>query len=228
VTGKDVKSQKINTLLSLQHDIDVYLEPKSKDPAKNKAKAFRSKGFKRATDAGDLQDYRWVLSMKDDVQKMPVEIITRDGGASPFKPRLFFNNGTFYTYQKDDKDLSLESLETGKNTFLGRTAIVIGADIICLPQDDYKVILRDASQAQELPWKEYTRYEIKVDNACTVPNNESDRSDFTLYSKVLTGKNFDLRQVIDNMGNPQGSRTVFGKDRLTVDSTPQACQGIRT
>jgi hypothetical protein len=238
VTGEDDRSASIFHPLSLQEDIDIYLE--LKHPSKHDARPHLVSypAFDRATDHGDEHDFRWVLDIENEVHKVPLrekKVLLRNkngDGAFLFKPKLAFSNGLFYTEKKEKMKVALTSLDARPrdrtHRMLGKIAFMIGADITCPPEKGNNVVLKDRSKkVQKLPWKPNIRYEIKINNTCTLPDDDQTGTDFTIYSKVLepvSGKTnlFDLRQVIEHNGNPSGRRLEDNMN-FVVDSHQQAC-----
>ena len=231
LTHEDNSSAPIFHSLSLRDDIDIYLELSGRRPIENDATPYlvAKPRFVRAKDKGDDHDFRWVLDIQKEVHKEPLKE-RKNGGPFGLRPKLTFSNGLFYTEKKEQLRFALAPIPPARDDFnmLGKIAFIVAADITCPPKKGNRVVLKDkANRIQKLPWKPNIRYEIKINNTCTLPNDDQTGTDFTIYSKVLEPvsgkkKRFDLRQVIEHSGNPYGKRLADHRD-FVVDSGQQAC-----
>jgi hypothetical protein len=218
--------------LSLEDDITVRLELAGQNLVDKDARPHHVPpidAFNRAADTGDAQDFRWVLNLKDEV--FPHEPLPRKNTVGPtqFKPKLVFNNGLFYTERKEDTRFTVVKLNVPvgdlTNTMLGRIAFIIGVDLTCPPGQGNKIVLENKNGPhQDLLWKQDSRYEIKVNNTCTLPSGRIG-TDMQLYGDVLeTSAPFDLRRVLENNNNSTGRRLAVRTD-FEVDSGQQCCNG---
>jgi|GEM_PF-6371785 len=230
-THADERSARIAHSLSLRDDIEIYLEQRNQGSVKRDAKPYLAAKprFDRKHDKGDPHDFRWVLDIETEVHKKRLKA-KKNSGSFGLSPKLTFRNGLFYTEKKEAISFALGEIKPTASRFklLGKIAFIVAADITCLPRAGNAVVISDGGREPErLSWKPNARYEVKINNTCTLPSEDQTDTDFTIYSKVLepvsgAKKMFDLRQVIPHGNNPYGMR-VAGRNDLAVDSGQQAC-----
>jgi len=235
ITHADERSAPIFHSLSLCDDIEIYIEQRNHGLMKNDARPYLAARpcFDRGQDKGDPHDFRWVLNIETEVHKKPLRE-KKNGGSFGLRPKLTFRNGLFYTEKKEALSFALGAIRPTSSDFkmLGKIAFIVAADVTCPRRAGNSVVIRNTGHKrfQKLPWKPNTRYEIKINNTCTLPSEDQTDTDFTIYSKVLeplsgTKRTFDLRQVIEHSGNPYGRR-VADRGDFVVDSGQQACDLI--
>ena len=230
-THTDERSAPIFHSLSLRDDIEIYLEQRNHAPVKNDARPYLASKprFDRRHDKGDSHDFRWILNIDTEVHKKRLRV-KKNGGSFGLSPKLTFRNGLFYTEKKEAISFALGEIKPTASQFkmLGKIAFMVAADVTCPPRAGNSVVIKNsAHRFQKLNWKPNTRYEIKINNTCTLPSEDQTDTDFTIYSKVLEPvsgpkRTFDLRQVIPHGDHPHGTR-VAGREDLAVDSGQQAC-----
>jgi hypothetical protein len=230
--GSLLKSRVISHSLSTERDIKIT----ATQALQSGVKEHRGAEFNRENDVGDPNDSRWLVDIdgnKFGNQKLklrPHEYVEKKKSLGPY---INVTNGIIYTELiSNEKFVSIALHDaTLLPQFLGRVAFKVGLDIACEEGQGSVVTLSNAddpSNSQPLPWKENTRYLIKIENACLHSEESRGGTDFRfIFDAVSNSKNerFDIQRVVENVGCENSGQVVTAHSDFSLDSDVQVCMG---
>lgn len=241
----------INVRHSIDLDHDLRIEATNAGVAK-----YLQPGFDRSQDAGDPEDFRWVMDLEG--EEFHNQLLTQIGSLGP---KLHINDGTVYTRLKSGVAYARKRADTNAEdpSYLGKVANVVGVDIVC--DDDGGVLVTNERTNNQLWLRKivdgrHRRYQITISN--TRPEvafhpGHMNGSDFLLYYQIFrdsAGEQFDLRNVFPenhplatnvflksslqrraaakgaSANHPLVTDVFLGNLRLTLDGEPEVCNSV--
>ncbi len=187
--------------------------------------------FDRLDDTGDDEDFRWIPDLEGpEFHGRKLKINHK----SKLQPTIFLTEGILYARHKSDERFARYSVKgRASQAALGKLAGVIGADITC--EDGGEIVLSNVSRGAiredgsrcsvRLPKEDCSRYMITIENHCKLAD-ESEGTDFRLFYEVLkdpTGKEFDLRRMVQTGCHVKAEEAPDGREDFSLDGSPQNC-----
>ena len=228
-------STNIDHKLDLERDIKIEVI----NPVERYVQKYTPARFRRLTDTGDREDFRWVSDLEgSELHKHKLNPNKDRGRRKPdkLKLRLFITDGMLYTERKSEKLFARVRWDRKRvPTYFGRVAERVGVDIVCKDGADSAVVLKNLGSSPggvKLPKESNTWYEIVVKTSCEYSiGQEAEGSDFRRYYDLISdpdGKKYDL-QLIERLGCTRSFILLLARflhlDHwiIIVDGYPRVC-----
>ncbi|HLM57627.1 MAG TPA: hypothetical protein VK422_16085 [Pyrinomonadaceae bacterium] len=166
--------------------------------------------FNAADDAGDPEDYRWIIDLQGEKFHGRALKLKRGDESERCRPRIFIPHGTFYTYSKTPHQyMRYPSKGNTRPLNIGKIADRVGADIVTDPVlGKVTVQIKDMEPITLSADGLKTRYWIDITNLCA-PDCAA-RSDFKHYYRVADDEDeieFDVRWL-QLKGTPGADKSI--------------------